>query len=101
MFDLDHHVRAWRAAVSNTFAANCLDELEAHLRDEFDRLTAAGSPPDQAWQASLNSLGNPKALATEFAKLAPSPRWLKMIPSFKNPRNTRIGASGSFGRLER
>jgi hypothetical protein len=78
MFDLDNQIRAWRAAVADTFAnrPDCLDELEAHLRDEFDRLTAAGSPPADAWQAALNALGNPKALATEFGKLAPSPRWL-------------------------
>src|SRR6266550_4503470 len=76
MFDLDNQIRVWRAAVADTFATDCLDELEAHLRDEFDRLTAAGSSPDAAWQAALNSLGNPQHLSQEFAKLDPKPRWL-------------------------
>src|SRR2546421_459591 len=32
---------------------------------------------------------------------APSPRWVRRMPSFSSPMKWRIGASGAFGRLER
>ncbi|MDB5293342.1 MAG: cytochrome biosis protein [Phycisphaerales bacterium] len=71
MFDLDQHVRSWRQAAAGTLGndAQILDELEAHLRDEFDRLIACGQSADDAWAAAVQKLGNPRNLAGEFAKL--------------------------------
>jgi hypothetical protein len=71
MFDLDQHVRSWRQSASGTLGdgSELLDELEAHLRDEFDRLTASGQPAERAWDAAVLKLGSPQNLASEFAKL--------------------------------
>ncbi len=71
MFDLDQNVRSWRDAASHTLRAtpDVLDELESHLRDEFDRLTRAGSSPQEAWAKAVEGLGTPQQLAGEFTKL--------------------------------
>ena len=78
MFNLDQHIQSWRESAARSLGdgEERLDELEAHLRDEFDRLAAAGAAPDRAWDESLRKLGSPQALAGEFAKVGPRPRWL-------------------------
>jgi hypothetical protein len=48
-----------------------LDELEAHLRDEVDRLMQAGQPLERAVQVAAARLGRPGELAAEFAKVPP------------------------------
>jgi hypothetical protein len=71
MFDLDQHVRSWRHLASGTLgdSKELLDELEAHLREEFDRLTASGQAAEDAWEAATRKLGSPQKLAGEFSKL--------------------------------
>jgi hypothetical protein len=71
MFDLNQHVRSWRQTAAGTLGDHkeLLDELEAHLRDEFDRLTSSGQSAGDAWDAATRNLGNPQKLAGEFAKL--------------------------------
>ena len=49
-----------------------IDELEAHLRDEFARLVAGGVPPDEAWaKAVLAELAAKARLAVDCPVLAP------------------------------
>jgi cytochrome c biogenesis factor len=71
MFDLDWHIQSWRKEAAGPLAATpeLLDELEAHLRDEFDRLTAVGESAEHAWACAMRKLGDPRPLAGEFAKL--------------------------------
>lgn len=52
-----------------------LDELESHLREEFDRLVASGKAQTDAWDQATRKLGHPQKLAHEFAKLR-RPHWL-------------------------
>jgi len=70
MFDLDQSVKAWRESLPDELRvrSELLDELEQHLRDDFERRTAAGSPAD-AWAAALVHLGTGERLAAEFAKV--------------------------------
>lgn len=80
MFNLDQHIQSWRESAARSLGdgEERLDELEAHLRDEFDRLTGAGEPAERAWDEALRKLGSPQTLAGEFAKVAAGsrPRWL-------------------------
>jgi len=71
MPDLEQQISAWR---SQMLAAGIqspvpLEELEAHLRDEIQRLTQSGLPEERAFLAAANSLGDGKALRPEFSKV--------------------------------
>lgn len=80
MFDLDQHVRSWRQTLAASVKPpEVLDELESHLRDEFDRLTRAGRTPNDAWADAVAALGTPRQIAGEFTKLRPRawvPEWI-------------------------
>jgi hypothetical protein len=74
MFDLDAHIRSWRQSQSASLgdrpdALDVLDELDAHLRDDFERMVRSGESPDRAWSAAVARIGAPERLAGEFAKL--------------------------------
>jgi cytochrome c assembly protein len=71
MFDIENALQSWRTSLPLELQsrADQLDELEQHLRDAFDDLTAHGEPPDAAWSAALASLGPTPSLAREFRKL--------------------------------
>src|SRR6188472_1834658 len=51
-----------------------LDELESHLREQIDAMTAAGDSPEEAFASSISRLGQSDALREEFKKLADSGR---------------------------
>ncbi len=71
MFDLETSVRAWRDSLPDEFRSRgeLLDELEQHLRDDFERRAAASGSPADAWAAAIGHLGSGEHLAGEFAKL--------------------------------
>ncbi|HXE53880.1 MAG TPA: permease prefix domain 1-containing protein, partial [Tepidisphaeraceae bacterium] len=84
MFDLEDNIRAWRQAVTELFARHveCVDELESHIREEFDRLIASGISPQDAWQTALGRLGDPRKIADDLATLDRSawlPAWVAWI----------------------
>jgi hypothetical protein len=74
MFDLERQIRDWRQtqAVAVGERPELLDELESHLREETQRLTQSGRPPEEAWLTAVARLGTPGQLAAEFAKLPPA-----------------------------
>jgi hypothetical protein len=76
MHDLEQRIRQWRSQLAGQLKCRpeVLDELESHLREELDRSLAPAL--DQAWEASLAKLGDPRALAEEFAKVTPPIGWL-------------------------
>ena len=82
MFDLEERIRHWRQAQSHALGgrAEVLDELESHLREEVQRLVAAGQTPASAWETALARLGDPRQLAAEFGKVS-APGALGWLPA--------------------
>jgi hypothetical protein len=81
MFDLETHVRAWREQMEASLGSNdeVIDELESHLREEFERQTGTGKPPEHAWSAATARLGDAGAIASEFRRAAGTfwlPTWV-------------------------
>jgi hypothetical protein len=77
MFDLESEIRSWRQqfASSGGGQTDALDELESHLREEFDRLVSSGTAPQDALAQAIAKLGPPAQIAKEFYKLHRR-RWL-------------------------
>ena len=76
MFDLNEAVAAWRrrlAAQPDLQQAD-LDELEDHLRESASELEAAGLSGEEAFAVASRRLGDPDALAGEFAAADPGLR---------------------------
>jgi hypothetical protein len=71
-------IAQWRRNLAQ--ATGCtnevLDELESHLRDELQQLIQSGHTEEQAFALATSRLGPPRALATEFAKVAEPASWL-------------------------
>ena len=82
MFDLEEGIRHWRQAQAHALggSAEILDELESHLREEVQRLIAAGQTPASAWETALARLGDPRQLAAEFGKVS-APGTLRRLPA--------------------
>lgn len=80
MRDLEKQIAEWRRTMAKASGhrEELLDELEAHLRDEMERLRRGGASPDEVFQVAVSKLGAPSALAAEFDKLMLSRRgqWL-------------------------
>lgn len=78
MFDLNQAVAAWRTrlAAANTCGRADVDELEAHLRDEMDRLRSGGLSEQEAFWVAAHRLGSVSALSEEYAKVNPMRVWL-------------------------
>lgn len=89
MFDLDKAIAEWRRQMlaSGIKSADILDELESHLRDDFEEQLRSGLNEEQAFQTAKLRIGQAGALQTEFAKLRPAQRRL-------GPRMLRMGRFG-------
>ena len=77
MADFEDRIASWRRELSSAMEdrPDVVDELEDHLRQEFETLTRAGKSPGEAWDAAVARLGDPRRLAREFTKSARS-GWL-------------------------
>lgn len=71
-------IAGWRRNLAETTGCTneVLDELESHLRDEIQQLVQSGHSEEQAFALATSRLGPPRALATEFAKVAEPASWL-------------------------
>lgn len=71
-------IAGWRRNLAETTGCTneVLDELESHLRDELQQLLQAGHSEERAFALAASRMGHPRALATEFAKVAEAPVWL-------------------------
>jgi hypothetical protein len=78
MADLENRFAQWRRELAEALggSAETLEELEEHLRDDVNRRIAAGEPPGAAFAAAAAHMGNPAALAAEFARVTPPAPWL-------------------------
>jgi hypothetical protein len=72
MFDLEQAMTRWRRqmAASGISSPETLDELESHLLEEVERHTNSGLDLAQAFEASIQNLGQVEVLKSEFAKVS-------------------------------
>ncbi len=71
MFDLNEAIARWRTnlAAGGACGKSDLDELEAHLREEIENLTALKLSEEESFLVAKHRLGQPASLAREFAKI--------------------------------
>ena len=84
MFDLELQIQSWRTAVAKNLGerTELLDELESHLRDDFEQLMKDGQSQEESWGVALRRLGDPQVMAGEFARLDKAvwlPAWVAGI----------------------
>jgi len=77
MFNLNEAIAGWRAnlAQRETCRPPDLDELEGHLRDEFENLAAPNLSDEERFLVAAHRLGAPAPLAGEFAKINGAAIW--------------------------
>jgi hypothetical protein len=72
MFDLEAAAGEWRRQLAARGIKSCevLDELEGHLRDDFETQQRAGLTPPKAFEAAVASMGHAGLLQAEFSKVS-------------------------------
>ena len=81
MRELETKIAAWRARLTAAMPdrPDTRRELEDHLRDHFTALCRSGLGEDEALVASMARIGEPAALAREFARVE-GPWWQASRP---------------------
>ena len=71
MFDLNEQINRWRGnlAQSETLGSSDIDELESHLREEIENLTALKLSDEEAFLVATYRLGDTARLSDEYAKI--------------------------------
>ena len=77
MANFEDRIASWRRELPSALVdrPGVVDELEDHLRQEMETQTGAGKTPDEAWEAAVARLGDPRQLAREFTNSEPG-GWL-------------------------
>jgi hypothetical protein len=82
MFNLDQAIAEWRKELhaAGMDTAALLDELESHLREEFERQRRAGHGAQQSFQIARQCIGQADSLGAEFenagSAMGTRDRWL-------------------------
>ena len=86
MFELEKAVAQWRKRMEAdpSLEPGQIAEVEAHLRDKVDDLTAGGMPPEQAFDKAVQALGEAGLIGSQFFKVYTSRRSGR--PSWQAPR---------------
>ncbi len=86
MFELEKALTNWRKRMEADPALEpgYIAEIEAHLRDKFDDLTAGGRSPQEAFDEAVRALGESGLIGSQFFK-AHTPR-RSGRPSWQAPR---------------
>jgi hypothetical protein len=73
MFDLETAIAKWRKQmlVAGLKTPSPLEELESHLREEFERQTTMGLDGQEAFDFAVKKIGHAATLKREFAKIVP------------------------------
>ena len=71
MFDFEQSIADWRRQMLDAGIQTPvpLEELESHLREEVQKLTASGMEPQVALAAAIKKIGLPIPLQAEFTKV--------------------------------
>ena len=71
MFDLNEQINKWRGnlARSETLGSSDVDELESHLHEEIENLTALKLSDEEAFLVAAHRLGSTDSLAVEYEKI--------------------------------
>jgi len=78
---LEGQIAEWRAFVGRgkAIAGADVEELEGHLRDQIEALTAAGLAADEAFLVAVKRLGSVSALSAEFAREHSDRLWRQLV----------------------
>ena len=78
---VEEQIDAWRAYVSRRQAIADTDvrELEGHLRDRIDELTASGLAGDEAFLVAIKRMGSLDELSREFAREHSERLWKQLV----------------------
>lgn len=70
MFDLDEAVSGWRRRMTagGIKDSAVLDELESHVREDFERQTRSGVEAQKAFESAVKKIGPASALKSQFKK---------------------------------
>jgi hypothetical protein len=81
MFDLNEKISMWRSnlARSETLAGSDIDELESHLHEEIEQLTALKLSDEEAFLVATHRLGTTDSLATEYEKINSSLKFKRRL----------------------
>jgi hypothetical protein len=84
MANLEERIAEWRRHCAEALGgtAETLEELESHLRDELSRRVQEGRSIDDGFAAATAQLGEPRALAAEFARARTPAPWLPVRLAF-------------------
>lgn len=78
---LERQIAEWRAFVvrGNAIAGPAVEELEGHLRDQIEALTAAGLDAEEAFLVAVKRIGSLNALSREFAREHSGRLWRQLV----------------------
>ncbi|WP_347345980.1 permease prefix domain 1-containing protein [Microbacterium sp.] len=78
---VEEQIALWRAYVSRREAIAHADvhELEGHLRDRIDQLTASGLARDEAFLVAIKRMGSLDELSREFAREHSERLWKQLV----------------------
>src|SRR5688500_17804169 len=71
MFNLEQSISEWRRQMLSAGVKNpdIVDELESHLREDWERRVQSGESVEQAFEGAVQGVGQASLLKHEFAKL--------------------------------
>jgi Clp amino terminal domain, pathogenicity island component len=82
MFNLEQSISEWRGQMVAAGVKNpdIVDELESHLREDWERRVQSGESEEQAFEGAVQGVGQPSLLKHEFAKLSGKKwEWLRKL----------------------
>ena len=86
MFELEEAISEWRKRMEAdpSLEPGHIAEIESHLRDKIDDLTARGRTPEEAFEAAARALGETDLIGAQFFKVYTPRRSGR--PSWQPPR---------------
>lgn len=87
MFDLEIEIDSWRKFLrgKGNLQDTDIEELEGHLRDEFESMVRSGLTNEEAFLIAVKRLGNVDSIAREFAKTNSRYLWKQLIVEPEEP----------------
>src|SRR6185503_15375811 len=92
--ELKEQIDLWRSYLQRRQAVHAVDvaELEDHLREQIEVLTAAGLAADEAFLVAVKRMGGLDALSREFAREHSDRLWKQLVASPSQTEEARAAA---------